>query len=261
MTDLSIFKYADIDIRTVVIGGEPWVVGRDVCTVLEIAKPESSLALLDEDERGTHSVGTPGGPQDMTVVNESGLYSLILRSRKPEAKKFKRWITHEVLPAIRKTGRYAEKGYAEMRTLAPASTAAETTEILRMLGAGVELGLLDKNWAIGKARLRAARVMGEEPELPVELIPLYVPDFLKAKGLKAKDINSVQSWFGRRCVEMGEANGLDVPEQRLTEQTNGTMRPTRAWQQRHLPLFEMVWDTYYAEKYAVPMVLELGGAA
>ena len=143
----------------------------------------------------------------------------------------------------------------------PLAQVEEATAIIRMLGVGVETGLLDRSWAAGKAQLRVARVMGEEPELPAELAPMYVPDFLKAKGLTKKEIQSVESWFGRRAVEMGEANGFDVPEKRPTEQTNGSIRETRAWRREHLPLFEQVWDTYYAEKYAQPMFLELGGAA
>ncbi len=87
-------------------GGEPWFVAADVCDCLELGNPRSSLALLDEDEKGVHTVDTLGGNQQMATVSEPGLYSLILRSRKPEAKAFKRWITHEVLPAIRKTGGY-----------------------------------------------------------------------------------------------------------------------------------------------------------
>lgn len=131
---------------------------------------------------------------------------------------------------------------------------------IEMLGVAVSVGLLDKPWATSKTHVIAARTIGEEPEIPEALLPLYVPDFLKSKGLTARDINSVQSWFGRRAVEMGEANGFDVPKQRPTEQTNGTIRETRAWRREHLPLFESVWDTYYAEKYAVPMFLELGAA-
>lgn len=143
---------------------------------------------------------------------------------------------------------------------APIAQAEEATAIIRMLAVGVEAGLLDRGWAAGKAQLRVARVMGEEPELPAEVAPLYVPDFLKGKGLTKKEIKSVESWFGRRAVEMGEANGFDNPVLRPTEQTNGSIRETRAWRGEHLPLFEMVWDTYYAEKFARPMVLELGAA-
>jgi prophage antirepressor-like protein len=105
-SDLIPFDFNGDKIRVYWIDGEPWFVAIDVCTVLGLANPRSSLALLDADEKGVHTVDTPGGPQNLIVVNEPGLYSLILRSRKDEAKVFKRWITHEVLPQLRKTGSY-----------------------------------------------------------------------------------------------------------------------------------------------------------
>lgn len=98
--------YQDHPVRIIEQDGEPWFVAKDVCEILEIRNSRSSIALLDEDERGVHSMDTPSGKQEMTVVSEAGLYSLILKSRKPEAKAFRRWVTHEVLPAIRKTGAY-----------------------------------------------------------------------------------------------------------------------------------------------------------
>ncbi len=78
----------------------------DVCKVLEIGNPRNAAARLDDDEKGVHNVDTPGGTQEMTVVSESGLYSTVLTSRKPEAKVFKRWVTGTVLPILRKTGTY-----------------------------------------------------------------------------------------------------------------------------------------------------------
>ena len=99
--------YKEHPVRIVDRGGEPWFVVKDVCAVLEIAKVDSAIRSLDEDEKDAHSMSTLGGDQKMTVVSEAGLYSLILRSHKPEAKAFKRWVTHEVLPAIRKTGTYS----------------------------------------------------------------------------------------------------------------------------------------------------------
>ena len=86
--------------------GQPWFVAADVCAALELPETHKAIARLDDDEKGRNSIPTPGGQQDMSVVNESGLYNLVLGSRKPEAKRFKRWITHEVLPSIRKTGSY-----------------------------------------------------------------------------------------------------------------------------------------------------------
>ena len=86
--------------------GQPWFVAADVCAALELPETHKAIARLDDDEKGRNSIPTPGGQQEMSVVNESGLYNLVLGSRKPEAKRFKRWITHEVLPSIRKTGSY-----------------------------------------------------------------------------------------------------------------------------------------------------------
>lgn len=104
----SVFKFEESHpVRVILQNEEPWFIGNDVCAALCLGNPRSSMALLEEDEKGVHIVDTPSGQQEMTIINEPGLYSLVLRSRKPEAKKFKRWITHEVLPAIRKTGRYA----------------------------------------------------------------------------------------------------------------------------------------------------------
>jgi len=87
--------------------GQPWWVARDVVDILGIGNSSDVLARLDPDEKGVDSIDTPGGRQNVATVNEPGLYSLILGSRKPEAKLFKRWITHEVLPSIRKNGMYA----------------------------------------------------------------------------------------------------------------------------------------------------------
>lgn len=106
MPELTAFTFEATEVRTVLIEGEPWFVAADVSTVLELGNPRSSLALLDDDERGVHSMDTPGGVQSLTVISEAGLYSFILRSRKPQAKAFKRWIIHDVLPAIRRTGSY-----------------------------------------------------------------------------------------------------------------------------------------------------------
>lgn len=94
-------------VRTLDIDGQPWFVAADVCAILGITQPHRALAGLDTDEKGRHSMTTPGGEQVMSTVSESGLYSLILRSRKPEAKRFRKWVTAEVLPQIHRTGAYS----------------------------------------------------------------------------------------------------------------------------------------------------------
>lgn len=106
MNDLQIFVYSGEQLRTIQRDDGLWWVLRDVCRVLNIANSKNVSARLDDDEKGVHLVDTPGGTQEMTIINEPGLYSVILRSDKPEAKQFKRWVTHDVLPSIRKTGAY-----------------------------------------------------------------------------------------------------------------------------------------------------------
>ena len=101
------FNFESSNVRvTMGENGEPMFVAADVCQALTIDNHRNVLARLDDDEKGVQSMDTPGGRQELATVNESGLYSLILTSRKPEAKRFKRWVTHEVLPSIRKTGSY-----------------------------------------------------------------------------------------------------------------------------------------------------------
>nr|WP_286180641.1 phage antirepressor KilAC domain-containing protein [Bacillus sp. ISL-37] len=102
----KLFKYNENLIRTNVVGDDIYFIAKDVCDVLGIADTSKAVGRLDDDEKGTNTIPTPGGFQTLLTINESGLYSLILTSRKPEARQFKRWVTHEVLPTIRKRGAY-----------------------------------------------------------------------------------------------------------------------------------------------------------
>lgn len=106
--NLSTFDFNQTPVRVVDVDGEPWFVAADVCRVLDIANSSDAVAVLDADEKGVANTDTLGGRQEMRTVSESGLYALVFRSRKEEAKAFRRWVTKEVLPAIRKTGRYAQ---------------------------------------------------------------------------------------------------------------------------------------------------------
>lgn len=115
MRELSIFDYKGKQVRTIQKDGETWWVLKDVCGILGISKYRDTASRLDEDERGSVRVDTPGGEQEMTVVNESGLYNVILRSDKPEAKPFRKWVTAEVLPSIRKTGGYGRQDEALLK--------------------------------------------------------------------------------------------------------------------------------------------------
>ena len=108
MDELQIFNYEGAQIRTIQKKGETWWVLKDVCEALNMDTSQISKVAVrvDDDEKGRNSITTPGGDQVVWTVNESGLYSIILRSDKPEAKPFRKWITSEVLPTIRRTGGY-----------------------------------------------------------------------------------------------------------------------------------------------------------
>lgn len=106
MSTLSFRFHEEHLVRVVVIEDEPWFVAADVCEVLAYGHTPHAMRMLDDDEKGVHKLDTLGGAQSVSIISESGLYALVLRSRKPEARQFRKWVTAEVLPAIRKTGRY-----------------------------------------------------------------------------------------------------------------------------------------------------------
>lgn len=105
MENLQVFKYGNNNVRTVEMNGEPWFVLKDVCGALGVNNSRMVADRLD-DEKGVSQIDTLGGKQNMIVINEPGLYNIILRSDKPEAKPFRKWVTAEVLPTIRKHGAY-----------------------------------------------------------------------------------------------------------------------------------------------------------
>lgn len=114
MNDIQIFNYQTHEVRTIQKEGEPWFVLRDVCQVLSLSTPARVAERLDPDEVSqTHITDNIGRQQETTIINESGLYNVILRSDKPEAKPFRKWVTSEVLPSIRKHGVYATAETAE----------------------------------------------------------------------------------------------------------------------------------------------------
>ena len=130
MGELMNFTFESHEVRTVIVDGEPWFVAKDVCDVLEIGNPTMAVSRLDDDEKALISIeGTNLGNVPLNCVSESGLYSLVIGSRKPEAKAFKRWITHDVIPQIRKTGSY---GTPRMLTRLELIDMARESELARI---------------------------------------------------------------------------------------------------------------------------------
>lgn len=171
-------------VRTLNLNGEPWFVAVDVCSVLDLSNPTIAVSRLDEDERAKFNLGRQG---DATIVNEPGLYTLVLGSRKPEAKAFKRWITHEVLPNIRKHGVYI------------------TDEKLKLFAEHPELldALMKSLYATHAENLR------HRAERQT-LLPKadYYDAFMDADGCTnlrttAKELNVPERWFARFLQQTG----------------------------------------------------------
>jgi hypothetical protein len=194
------FTFEGAEVRALVIDSEPWWVAVDVCSALTLSDPRKSIALLDEDERNTVPVADSLGRQQQTyIINESGLYSLILRSRKPEAKAFKRWITREVLPQIRKHGRYeAPPTPPQPREITAAAGPLPYKEQAEVVVLFAKAGVLPESYATATAKIIVARAMGERPELEASETPLYAATFLAEKGHKSKTVAKFQSGFGSR---------------------------------------------------------------
>ena len=130
----QVFKHEEFgEVRVVMIDGEPWFVGKDVTTALGYSNPRDALRKhVDDEDKRESQIATPYGVQNMTVINESGLYALVFGSQLESAKKFKRWVTHEILPSIRKTGSYS---VASVNPLAIAKSMTALTDAISDLSA------------------------------------------------------------------------------------------------------------------------------
>lgn len=188
---VQVFTFEEREVRVVDRDGAPWWVAKDVCEVLglDIA---SGARGLEDDEKALQIMQTLGGSQEMTIISEAGLYSLILRSRKPEAKRFKRWVTHDVLPAIRTTGAYVLPGSeAVMKAL------TNPDNIMAMLG----------NWKKDRDRRLELEEKAREDEPKVFFAETYraskglVSMGTMAKILNQRGANMGQNRFFKWCVE------------------------------------------------------------
>jgi prophage antirepressor-like protein len=194
-SSLAPFQFEGRQVRVITDKqGEPWFVAADVCACLAIRNPSDALNRLDDDEKGLGQTETPGGEQSMSTVNEAGLYSLVLGSRKPETRRFKRWVTHEVLPAIRRTGRYAIPG----AVAALPSAQQDRVSALLLIGdavarvPGVKCGIamaatltcIQENTGLATESLRRALPATEEP-----ICSLNATGLGQLLGMKAKDTN------------------------------------------------------------------------
>jgi prophage antirepressor-like protein len=229
MNELQIFTYESNDVRIIWKDKLPWWVLKDVCVALGLSDTNKVAERLDEDELTRIKLMSGGQYREMYVINESGLYNVIFRSEKPEAKEFKRWITHEVLPSIRKTG-----GYTAKKSRAPRSKPVDIIFRQRLNMArdfsmitGVPLGI-----AVAKAIADAEKLTGEDYThwklaLPARTDEKLVPHLNATNlgaliGLSAQDTNKLleseglQVKFGKQwhLTEAGKKHGEEYPYER-----------------------------------------------
>lgn len=175
MNAMQVFNYEGNKVRTVMKDGEPWWVLRDACQALGISKHRDMAAKLDADERASTKMDTPGGAQNITIINESGLYHLIFHSNKPDANRFRRWVTHEVLPTIRKTGSYSQPGAAQPFTM----------EQMAQFAAAVAAQVVTQIVPIIVATIKEAS-QPAQPAAPAATAPEVIPFFTSDGPAKCK---------------------------------------------------------------------------
>lgn len=205
MNELEIFKSDEFgNIRTVTINNEPWFVGKDIATILGYSNTRKALAdHVDEEDKGVTKCDTPGGVQNLTVINESGLYSLILSSKMPTAKRFKHWVTSEVLPAIRKTGGYQMKMPEGKELLALAVLEAQKT--IEEQNAQIE-------------RMRPKEIFADAVATSKQSILIGQLAKLICQNGHSIGQNRLFQWMRNNGYLMKSENNYNMPMQRYVEQ-------------------------------------------
>jgi len=219
MSNLTAFDFNSNQVRTVSIEGQPWFVAKDVCNALEIANPRDAINKLDEDEKGVVNADTLGGSQEISIISESGMYSLVLKSRKPEAKAFKKWITAVVLPSIRQTGGYQVEPQPA-RQLPPVRDVVDYAKSLAVITttampAALKQAFLD--------RLGDEMITTKIPE-QIATAPRLVGVVQKAEELGYKLDHSQRVRIGKLVKDTG------LPYTREERYCNGQMRPINCYE-------------------------------
>ena len=204
--ELQIFNNPEFgEVRTVNIDGEPWLVGKDVSVALGYANPQRAIRdHVDDEDKGVTEMVTPGGTQKVPIINESGLYSLVLSSKLPTAKKFKRWVTSEVLPTIRKTGNYSVKQAEQDKTREMRAEAMLRNSISKQAKMMMEIAKMSHIKAYQDVMMaKAGNILAGENILPMpksgrERRPL---------GWFCKQIGKAETW-GTQLGKLLKRNGI-----------------------------------------------------
>ena len=242
MNTISNFTFHnEYNVRIIDLNGELWFVAADVASALDYPSAPQMTRNLDDDEKGMHNVHTLGGSQEMLIINESGLYSAILKSRKPEAKKFKKWVTSEVLPAIRKTGKYEAPKPVEKREYL---TTSDMNNFKRLIySCRHQLGHKDAwNQGIWYA-LRDVTGVPSPARFEVQHLPVLAQEFQRILSIilpfiKAKH-ECEQALIKQVLRGRGDHAVIQVLLNNMHQSTNASLNEFNQVLQKHLP---MVFD-------------------
>ena len=239
---MDLFQYQDTTVRTIVDEeGAPWFVASDLAKILGYRDAANMTRRLDDEDRGTRPVSTPSGTQQMTVINEPGMYDAVLGSKVEGARAFKRWVTSEVLPAIRKTGSYGKTlELEEHKTKARIFESRAQMELCQ-----AAKGLISADHLEAKARIILARGMGEAPELDPTRRPLYTEDYLRERGLSGRALKSAAPTFGKRMKAAYLALRGEEPDKYALTLTNGRIAQVNAYTEADRDLMDQIWCQYY----------------
>lgn len=243
MTDATLipFQYKDNPVRTVWIDGKPWFVLSDLCSVLNLTTPAKVVSRLEDGMSSTHPIpDSLGRIQHVTIVNESGMYRVVLRSDKPEALALQAWITDEVLPSIREKGSYSLPG-ATPATTTSFETQARVLDILK--------NVIAKDYLETKARIVLARAMGDTPEIEASARPLYVQDYMREQGVSSDNIKSYAPTFGKYVKKAYKAERGAEPGKRFDETPSGQVREVCVYTEADRPIFDRAWSKSYANGF------------
>ena len=246
MTDTALtpFHYGDERVRAYEDEeGTAWFIATDVARILGHRDAANALKGVDEDEKGTTIVSTLKGKQTLSTVSEAGLVTVLMRARVEAAKPFRRWITHEVLPSIRRTGSYSLPGAAPAPTTEDrALTRARQLVEIHMLAQGA----VSPDHLEAKLRIILAQARGEHPEIEASARPLYAQDYMRERGATTDEVKRCAPVFGKRVKKAyAEEHGED-PGVYLQETSSGQVREVCAYTEADRPLLDRVWAATYA---------------
>lgn len=235
-TSVQTYNFLGHDLRVVFKDNNPWFVAKDVATMINVSNVSQMLQNLDNDEKGIYETYTLGGDQKMSIISESGLYSVIVRSNKPEAKAFKKWVTSEVLPAIRKTGSYS---VATNTSIKQESTTTRIQDLKTMVDSINHMSSLTFNQRVNASLMQHAidycqNLLQQELQLTPNLLPSEQPltlgvveiakRYLGVSNLKRAQEQTLGKYVSQRM------QGKTTAQERIV---NGEFRVVKAYEAKH----------------------------